>query len=165
MEKSERNENSVMAAVMHLQRAMKRGPHHMHGRPCPEDMGPGHCGPGKRHGHGMSEGRLIYALSKKESMTTQELMEELDLRPSSMSELLTKLEERGLIEKSQSGDDKRVNVVALTEKAKVLSERIAEERAARMAVFTACFTDEEAAEFVRLCNKLSEHLESLKTIR
>ena len=113
----------------------------------------------------MTEGRLIYALSKRDSMTTSELMEELDIRPSSMSELLTKLEDKGLIQRSQSEEDKRINIVSLTEKARILGEKIAEERAARMAVFTACFSEEEAAEFCRLCNKLSDHLESLRMVR
>ncbi len=175
---SENDDSNVMAAVMHLQRAMRRGPVHGHGphgmgphHGRPEGMGPqmgkGHCpkGPEMRHGHGMNEGRLIHALSDKESMTTQELMEVLDLRPSSMSELLAKLEERGLIIRSQSEDDRRVNIVSLTDKARNIRERISEERAARMAVFTACFTEDEAKEFCRLCNKLSDHLESLRMVR
>ena len=168
---SENDDSNVMAAVMHLQRAMRRGPVHGHG---PHGMGPHHgrpegkvhCpkGPEMRHGHGMNEGRLIQALSDKESMTTQELMEVLDLRPSSMSELLAKLEDRGLIVRSQSEDDKRVNIVSLTDKARNIRERISEERAARMAVFTACFTEDEAKEFCGLCNKLSDPLE-LRMVR
>ncbi len=82
-----------------------------------------------------------------------------------MSELLSKLEQRGLVQRSQSEEDKRINVVSLTEKARTLGEKISEERDARMAVFTACFSEEEAAEFCRLCNKLSDHLESLKLVR
>ena len=189
------NENNVMAAVMHLQRAMKRGPMPMpafgpqgrgphpagHGIPGPEgarpfgmpmeggaphgEFGPGTKGPDRKHEHNMNEGRLIFLLSKEGSLTTSELIEKMDLRPSSMSELLTKLENRGLVTRSQSEDDKRVNIVSLTDKARNIQGRISEERAARMAVFTACFTEDEAAEFCRLCNKLSDHLESLKMVR
>ncbi len=159
-------ENNVMAAVMHLQRAMRRGPMPMPGR-SPHGNGP-RCGrpmEGMKHGHGMNEGRLIHVLSEKGSMTTSELMEVLDLRPSSMSELLAKLEEKELITRSQSEDDRRVNIVSVTDKARNIREKIAEERAARMAAFTACFTEDEAAEFCRLCNKLSDHIESLRMIR
>ncbi len=175
MESKETKENNVMAAVMHLQRAMKRGPANGPGHFNPEFRKGGmsgtmHQGRAPHGGHGMhrnnmTEGRLIFALSKKESMTTSELMEELDIRPSSMSELLSKLEQRGLVQRSQSEEDKRINIVSLTEKARTLGEKISEERAARMAVFTACFSEEEAAEFCRLCNKLSDHLESLKLVR
>ena len=98
-------------------------------------------------------------------MTTSELMEVLDLRPSSMSELLTKLEEKGLIARSQSEEDRRVNVVTITDKARSIQEKISEERAAGLAVFSACFTEDEAAEFCRLCNKLSDHIEALKMVR
>ena len=137
----------------------------MDGRVPHGKFGPGAKGPDKKHGHNMNEGRLIFLLSKEDSMTTSELIEKMDLRPSSMSELLTKLENKGLITRSQSESDKRVNLVSLSEKARNIQDKISEEHAARMAVFTACFTEEEAAEFCRLCNKLSDHLESLKMVR
>ncbi len=152
-------ENKVMDAVMHLQRAMKRG--FSHGGRQGERPECGPKGPGRRHGHGMSEGRLLFALSQKESMTTSELIEMLDIRPSSMSELLSGLEERELIVRTQSEGDRRVNTVSLSEKAKEIRSRFAEERKARMEAFSSCFTEEEAAEFCRLCAKLSDHLESL----
>ena len=94
-------------------------------------------------------------------MTTSELIEMLDIRPSSMSELLSGLEERELIVRTQSEGDRRVNTVSLSEKAKEIRNRFAEERKARMEAFSSCFTEEEAAEFCRLCSKLSDHLESL----
>lgn len=180
--------NDVMGAVMHLQRAMKRGPMggmHGHHKGCNGDGPKGkHCGmhggpeTGCKHGEGhhgggchggkrpnMGAGRVISALSGKESISTSELMEMLDLRPSSMSELLSKMEEQGLIVRTASSEDKRVNLVSLTEEGKVLEEKISEERAARLAVFSACFTEDEAAEFCRLCEKLSSHLESLAMVK
>ena len=153
------NENNVLGAVMHLQRAMKRGQMGgpMHGK-CGHHMHK-HCGEHKRPN--MAAGRVISVLTDKGRLSTSELMNILDLRPSSMSETLSGMEEQELIVRIPSEEDKRVNLVELTEKGKALEAKIADDRAARTAAFSACFTEEESAEFCRLCEKLSSHLEAL----
>lgn len=195
------NKNDVMGAVMHLQRAMRRGnaaafegkhgpkgpmAGSMHGpedgrafrgqgpeKPCCHKHGPEKPGCGKHGGMGhgghhrpnFAAGRLISALKAADSMTTGELAEALDLRPSSLSELLGKLENRGLILRTQDENDKRVYHISLTDSAKMLEEKISAEREAHRAVYTACFTEEEAATFCALCEKLSKHLEALAEVK
>ncbi len=220
------NKNDVMGAVMHLQRAMRRGnaakfagkrgqmgpnhgpeghAHHGHGpmkgpgckmqgaamkgcahgpmngpamkgcnhgpmngpamKDCPKSgmhPGMGHQG---HHKPNFATGRLISVLNKAGSMTTGELAEALDLRPSSLSELLGKLEKKDLILRTQDENDKRVYRISLTDNAKLLEEKIAAERDAHMAVYSACFTEEEAATFCALCEKLSKHLEALAAVK
>lgn len=207
------NKNDVMGAVMHLQRAMRRGNAAAfagkHGQMGPNHGPEGHAhhghgpmkGPGcKMHGAAMkgcnhgpmngaamndgqkpgmhpcmghqghhkpnfATGRLISVLNKAGSMTTGELAEALDLRPSSLSELLGKLEKKDLILRTQDENDKRVYRISLTDNAKLLEEKIAAERDAHMAVYSACFTEEEAATFCALCEKLSKHLEALAAVK
>ena len=61
-------------------------------------------------------GRLMNMLKENGELSQKEIAEKLDIRPQSLSELLVKMESDGLISRRQDKDDKRVIVVALTEK-------------------------------------------------
>jgi len=58
--------------------------------------------------------RLLQLLTQHDHLTNSEIVEDLDIRPSSVSALVTKLEDAGLIERSASPDDKRVTLITLT---------------------------------------------------
>ena len=127
-------ENDVILAVLKLSRAMRRcaPPPPPPGPPFPGNPadregfpGPGHpCRP-----VGGSAGRLLACIAENPNVSSRDLCEILDLRPSSLSEMLA----RGM-EAARKKDAERK---------------------------TACFTEEEKAQFCALCNRLSEHLESL----
>jgi len=135
----------VIMAVMKLTRAMRRGP-----------MRPGHG-----HEPPMGGGRLLSILKENNNVTSRELAELLDIRPSSLTEILTRLEKDELLTRTADPGDKRVSRVALTEKGEKLEAEMAAEHTARLEKFAACFTDEEAASFCEMCERLSAHLENL----
>ncbi len=139
----------VIMAVMKLTRAMRRGPMH---------HGPGHEPP-------MGGGRLMSILSQNSNVTSRELAELLDIRPSSLSEILSRLEKDELITRTADENDKRVSRVALTEKGTALEAQMSAEHESRLEKFAACFTDEEAAAFCEMCERLGSHLESLSAER
>ena len=60
--------------------------------------------------------RLMNMLKENGELSQREIAEKLDIRPQSLSELLVKMESDGFISRRQDKDDKRVIVVALTEK-------------------------------------------------
>ena len=60
--------------------------------------------------------RLMNMLKENGELSQKEIAEKLDIRPQSLSELLVKMESDGFISRRQDKDDKRVIVVALTEK-------------------------------------------------
>ena len=60
--------------------------------------------------------RLMNMLKENGELSQKEIAEKLDIRPQSLSELLVKMESDGFISRMQDKDDKRVIVVALTEK-------------------------------------------------
>lgn len=64
----------------------------------------------------MGQGRLLECLHKNNGIAQKELSEMLDIRPGSLSELVTKAENRKLIERRDNPDDKRVTNIYLTEK-------------------------------------------------
>lgn len=84
-----------------------------------------------RHGHGepelkMAPGqqRVLTMLSRHDSMSQRDLLEEMGLARATLSELLTRLEEKGLIERERSKADRRVIIISLTKKGKAASKKI-----------------------------------------
>ncbi len=66
-------------------------------------------------GRGAGQGRILAILLERKSMTQKELMELLQIQPGSMSEILTKLEEKGLILRRRDEEDRRRSVLELTD--------------------------------------------------
>ncbi|CAJ1225126.1 transcriptional regulator [Levilactobacillus zymae] len=58
--------------------------------------------------------RLLHLLTEHDHLTNSDIVEDLDIRPSSVSALVAKLEDAGLIERQASPDDKRVALISLT---------------------------------------------------
>lgn len=84
-----------------------------------------------RHGHGepelkMAPGqqRVLTVLARHDSLSQRDLLEEMGLARATLSELLTRLEEKGLIERARSKADRRVTIVSLTKKGKTASKKV-----------------------------------------
>lgn len=60
--------------------------------------------------------RVLHLLAEKDNLTNSEIVDALDIRPSSVSALVSKLEANELIERHGSPDDKRVALITLTDK-------------------------------------------------
>ena len=139
----------VIMAVMKLTRSMRRGP-----------MRPGFPGPDAPGG-----GRMLTVLRENPNVSSRELAELLDIRPSSLTELLDRMEKEELIVRTPDENDRRVSRTALTEKGAALESSISAAHAERIEKTAACFTDEEAAQFCEMCERLSAHLSSLAAER
>lgn len=112
-----------------------------------------------RRSHG--SGKLLSILGENDNVTSRELAELLDVRPSSLTEILTRLDGEGLVTRSVDENDKRVTRVSLTDAGKAMLNEVETERESEAEKLTACFTDEEAEQFTSLCEKLYTHLETL----
>ena len=160
------NENDVILAVLKLSRAMRRcaPPPPPPGPPFPGNPadregfpGPGHpCRP-----VGGSAGRLLACIAENPNVSSRDLCEILDLRPSSLSEMLARAEKEGMITRTVDEADRRIQRVDLSPKGKSFIDGMEAARKKDAERKTACFTEEEKAQFCALCNRLSEHLESL----
>lgn len=140
---AENGRPDVMLAVMKLTRSMRRRP------PRPMDG----CAPGMD--------RPLSILADNEGVSSRELAELLDIRPSSLTELLARLESEGFVVRAADNEDRRVTRVSLTEKGKELAAKMKAEHEQRVARVNSCFTDEEAAKFCELCERLGAHLEAI----
>ena len=131
---------NVLESAFGLARAMRRGP-----RPMQPTLPP-------------ALERTLMVISENDGISSGELCELLDMRPSSVSELSDRMANRGLVEKKADEADKRVSRIYLTELGKAQVARVAEVRTEALNSFSACFTDEEAAQFCELAGKLAAHL-------
>ena len=150
-------ENDVILAILKLSRAMRRCAPPPSWRPAPDGPAPEH--PGRPMGGSVV--RLLACVAENPRVSSRDLCEILDLRPSSLSEMLARAERENWIIRTVDEEDRRIQRVDLSPKGQAF---IAEMEAARekdAARKTACFTEEEKAQFCALCNRLSEHLESL----
>ena len=110
---------------------------------------------------GGSTGRLLACVAENPHVSSRDLCEILDLRPSSLSEMLTRAESDGWITRTVDEEDRRIQRVDLSEKGKKFISEMEAAREKDIQRKTACFTEEEKVQFCALCNKLSEHMESL----
>ena len=137
-------DHDVILASLKLARAMRR---------CPPERGEAPFPP--------AVGRLLACAAENPGVSSRELCELLDVRPSSLSEMLSRAEADGLLTRTTDEADKRVQRITLSEKgSRLISElRAARDEDARKK--TSCLTEEEKKKFCDLCNKLSEHIERL----
>lgn len=115
-----------------------------------------------RH-HGFGRGRLLQLIADHDNVTQSELAELLDVRPSSLSEMLSKLAEHDLIERHPDDNDKRVTHVVLTEAGR---KRLAERKQATNDYLAGMFeglSDDEKAQLQNLINKLNGSLKDKLT--
>ena len=104
------------------------------------------------------QGRLLNLLKDGESFSIAELVEQLDIRPSSASELISKLEQNGLVSRSACDEDKRVTLIKITEKGKALLSDNSENKAAYFTDMFSGLTPEEQEQLSELLTKLVSSL-------
>ena len=128
----------------------------------------GGSGRGRRRDRGKghashSEIKLMDILSAADGISAKELAEKLDIRPSSLSEALDRLEKRGETQRTRDEKDSRIYRITLTEQGRHRIEKRTEEYATARREIEACLTDEEKAVFFSICEKLIAHLISLSS--
>lgn len=148
----------------HRQRGLERRKHRGDGPP------PG--APEGRPPEGPCEGRppegppparqehLLHILKKHPAINQRDLAEKMHVRPQSLGEMLTKMEDAGLVERAKDPADGRATLVSLTPAGEAAErehhEKVFEEITARYDALT----DEELAEYLRLTKKLNDALET-----
>lgn len=144
MKENENLDMRTLFSVMQVSRALRR---------CPPDLGERPFPP--------AVGRMLHCVHMHPGISSRELCELLDVRPSTLSEMLGQAEGKGLLERQPDEADKRVQHISLTERGTQRVTGMAEAQQADAAKKTACFTEEEKIQMARLCEKLSAHLEKM----
>ena len=121
------------------------------------DDGRGH-GPGRMHGpgHAFMRERLLGVIAGHEGGVRQKtLTEELRINPSSVSELISKLQNDGYVQRTIDPEDKRATLIVLTELGEARAAELADERQARFAGLFGALTEEEKEQLLALLEKLT----------
>lgn len=141
MNENEQNAPDVMGHLARLSRMVRR-------RPTKKD---------RRLSHGWA--RLLAVVMEEDGIRASELAGRLDIRPSSLSELLKKMEDEGYFVRVRDAADSRVVHIHATEEGRAEYARRDTEKQDFSGLLRAGLTDEEALTFCRLCDKLCAHLE------
>nr|WP_315024516.1 MarR family transcriptional regulator [uncultured Aminipila sp.] len=139
------NSNNLYRALHRLNRQMHRSFHR-------EGRGKG----GIYHG----QANLLLIILKNDGASQRDLAEQLDVRPSSMTEMLTKLEQSGMVLRKQDDKDQRVMRIYLTEEGKRAAEEIAESKDAFAESFFSALNEDEQEQLLILIEKLCASLEA-----
>lgn len=104
---------------------------------------------------GRGQNSILKILANCDTIPQSELVKQLDMRPQSASEMLKKLEKRGLITRCQSETDRRVIDLQITEQGKQMYKQSEEFTPIALNVLS----DEEKQQFANILDKLTEEIQ------
>ncbi|MGH1787196.1 MarR family winged helix-turn-helix transcriptional regulator [Enterococcus casseliflavus] len=100
--------------------------------------------------------RVLAVLNLEDGLVQSYLAEVLDLRPSSLAELLKKMENSGDIQRKEDAADKRIKRIYLTETGRKKAEKLlAQKEATSSQSFFAGLSEEDQTEFARLLENIA----------
>ena len=109
----------------------------------------------RRDNAGHAQARVLSILRERGPMSQRDLLALLDVRSSSLSEILSKLEAGGLIARERNPDDRRGFILSATGAGLALSETDAD---AREPDFFACLDAPEKAQLAAILTKIATAL-------
>lgn len=101
-----------------------------------------------------SQRRVLFFLRERGPMTQREILEEMGVRASSLSELLSKLETKGYVKKEKSETDKRNYNVSITEEGIRALEEMHTKHQAAMSDLLSGLSPTERMQLAALLEKL-----------
>lgn len=102
-----------------------------------------------------SQKRILIILLETGNITQKELTERIGIQPGSASETIGKLENAGLIVRTESKDDRRTTNIELTDIGRLQAIEAAKEREERHQTMFSCLTEEEKEEMLMLLEKVN----------
>lgn len=105
------------------------------------------------------QARLLTMLRRGDGLTNSEIAEKLDIRPSSVSVLVKKLENQGFIKRQDDEEDKRVSRIYLTEEGNAFLDDGKSFKDDVSDMLFSSLSDEEQKQLYDLLSKLNDDLE------
>lgn len=102
-----------------------------------------------------SQKEILILLRERGGMTQRELTKRLGIQPGSASEVIGKLEDTGLIRRTESAADRRTADIRLTEAGQVQAEEAAGRQKIHHEQIFSCLTQEEKGTLLALAEKLN----------
>jgi len=105
------------------------------------------------------QGRILYVLWQKDEVPIVELSQKTGLAKNTLTVMLGRMEDAGLIERKASDTDKRQSLIVLTGKAKNLQEKYDEVSLKMNSVFYDGFTEKEVRTMDGYLDRILDNLE------
>ena len=110
---------------------------------------------------GRAQGRVLRIIYENEGLCAKDLAAILDIRPSSFTDKLDKLEEDGNVQRVRNRNDMRIVQVYITEKGKEVLRNRMKQKGVVMSDYTDCLSDEENDLFCSFCDRLTNRMEEI----
>jgi DNA-binding MarR family transcriptional regulator len=153
----EKTLDEILMGKLHEIRRMNR-PHHgpsherMHCEHGPHDHPrPPH---GKGHAFLQRERILTVLLDHENGMNQKEILEEVKVNPSSLSEFIDKLEAERYVERTVDPNDKRATLIRLTDKGRARAYEVQDQRKEHAAKMFSGLTEDEKKQLLVLLDKI-----------
>ena len=127
--------------------------HHGEGHRPMHGHGPGHC---RKHDRGFGRERVLNVIGSYENGVRQKVLtEELRINPSSVSEMISKLENDGYVKRTVDPTDKRATLISLTELGEARAAELQDEKNEKLDKAFGNLTDDEKEQLIALLEKLT----------
>lgn len=102
------------------------------------------------HGHGITDGRyrVMYTVSKRESWQMKELAEQIGVSSPSLSIMVDRLVEEGLLNREVDPEDRRAVRISLTDQARSTIDAVRQHLLAGLETLAGGLTDQEKDELL-----------------
>lgn len=114
-----------------------------------------------KHHHYQEQFRLLFLIAENDGIIQRDLVEKMDVRPSSMTQMIAKMEQLGLVSRKQDEKDQRVMHIFLTEQGKTAVAESQKTSEKLVDTMFAGLTDEEVGQMLQLTEKLCTHLSAI----
>lgn len=109
------------------------------------------------HNPYIGQSKCLYQLSQTGEITQRKLADILNIRANSLSEMLSKLEQKGFVTRTQSQTDRRTYLISLTKEGEKEVKRVRMTKADSNAECLDCLTAEEKEQFYHILKKMHSH--------
>ena len=105
------------------------------------------------------QGHILYVLWQKDEVPIVELSQKTGLAKNTLTAMLGRMEEQGLIERKTAESDKRQSLIVLTEKARALQGKYDEVSRKMNEIFYRDFTEKEVEKIDQFLDRILLNLE------
>lgn len=105
-----------------------------------------------------AQNRLLRKVAQHPGISQKDLAQLLDIRPASLSELTKKMQDKGLLERQQNQQDRRVSNFSLTAAGQVAVEKFDQIRQRSGSEAFSSLSLHDQVELLRILRQLQQHL-------
>ena len=105
-----------------------------------------------------AQGKILYVLWERDKISIIELSKAVGLANTTLTSMLDRMEEAGLIKRFPDPGDRRKNLIGLTDKARGLREKYEQVSQEMNEVYYKGFSEEEIAEFERYLQRVLKNV-------